>query len=461
MIKKYNFENSGNKALMAEILRKRGRQPRSLFLSSLAAVMIAAISLTMVFGGLQTNATPLENQEQPNESIVTVSDTLPPEEVIRVHTDTKTKTVIVNNDKPQLSESLLQPEAVSTKAPAQGKAMFNQAKQIFQWQYKGETFTFFVKDNTVYRRSEKTGRTVAMFKGDDDVFLFCLNDRYLYFGAVTLPNQVNLYSDFAYCYRADLITGKMLRLFTYFPAGDADGYSEAFVRFSGTDVVFTHYIVHEDGSYEQIPDDEEHYPDSEEDYPDSGEENNHYDFYDITEGYLELQLNDDNTITGKDENGIYYDTGININTLKDLGYNFDDFWYDEGWICRTKEGYEYIYITFDTIQNYSYESLLLYYGKITDSGLDGAVIYATAPNSRDMFFNGRTFLSTELELSYSCYNIYDEYNCRELYIPVNFDKLSAATKSEPEYYPLDNGEKLTVTYYPCKTTHAATPDSAD
>ena len=203
MIKKYNFENSANKALMAEILSKRDRKPRAAFLSSLAAVMIAAISLTMVFGSLPTNAIPLENQEQANESLVTDSDTLPPEEVVRVHTETKTKTVTVNNDTSQLSEDLLLPEAVSTEAPAEGKAIFDQAKQIFQWQYKGETFTFFVKDNTVYRRSEKTGRTIAMFKGDEDVFLFCINDRYLFFSSVTIASDPELTWSCHYCYGCD------------------------------------------------------------------------------------------------------------------------------------------------------------------------------------------------------------------------------------------------------------------
>ena len=124
-------------------------------------------------------------------------------------------------------------------------------------------------------------------------------------------------------------------------------------------------------------------------------------------------------------------------------------------------------ITFDTIQNDdtindSYKSLLLYYGKLTDSGVDGAVIYATALNSRDMFFTGKgEFFSKELLVTYGCYDIKNEFDLRELYIPVNFDKLTAPTKSEPEYYPLENGKNLTVTYYPCKSTRAATPDSAD
>ena len=460
MIKKYNFESSANKAIMAEILTHRDRQPRAAFLSSLAAVMVAAISLTMVFGSLSTGALPLGEQEQKtNVSSVSDGDTLPPEEVIRVHTETKTETVTVYNDTPQLSETLLVSDTVGEELPSEGKAIFDQEKQLFQWQYNGETFTFFVNDNTVYRRNETTGKTDVVFKGDSDVALYCVTDRYLFFRA----NQNALDGGNTYCYRADLITKEILRLFNYRPSSLSSIYREReveFVRIDGNDVIFTHYIVHEDGSYEEIPDTKENYPDS--------DKNKYLDLScDISHGYLKLQLNDDNTITGKDENGNYYDLGINIENLKRFGYAFDDFCTDVGWICRDKEGFEYIYITFDTIQNDdtindSYKSLLLYYGKLTDSGVDGAVIYATALNSRDMFFTGKgEFFSKELLVTYGCYDIKNEFDLRELYIPVNFDKLTAPTKSEPEYYPLENGKNLTVTYYPCKSTHAATPDSAE
>ena len=119
MIKKYNFENSANKKLMAEILTHRDRQPRAAFLSSLAAVMVAAISLTMVFGSLSTSAVPLEEPEQQTVvNSVTGGDTLPPEEVTRVHTETKTETVTLYNDSPQLSETLLVSDNVSKGNPS-------------------------------------------------------------------------------------------------------------------------------------------------------------------------------------------------------------------------------------------------------------------------------------------------------------------------------------------------------
>ena len=159
MIKKYNFENSANKKLMAEILSKRDRQPRAAFLSSLAAVMIAAISLTMVFGSLSTSAMPIEQpKQQTGVSSVSDGDALPPEEVTRVHTETKTETVTVYNDKPQLSEALVLPELVGTdptvtnkslvtdKTHAEGKSLFDKKQQRYQWQYGDEIFTFFVKD---------------------------------------------------------------------------------------------------------------------------------------------------------------------------------------------------------------------------------------------------------------------------------------------------------------------------
>ena len=452
MKKKYNFENSANKELMAEILSERGHQPRAAFLSSLAAVMVAAISLTMVFGSLSTSALPVEEQEQQtNVTSVSDGDTLPPEEVIRVHTETKTETVTVYNDTPQLSETLLVSDTVSEELPAEGKSLFNQKEQIFQWQYNGEIFTFFVKDNTVYRRNETTGKTSVVFEGNNNVSLYCVTDRYLFFKA----NKESLDGENTYCYRADLVTGKILRLFNYRPAGLSAvyrNYEVEFVRIDGSDVIFTHYIVHEDGSYEEINDEKENYPDS--------ENIKHYDLAkDLSYNHLELLFNDNNTISGKDENGNYYDLGINIKNLESLDYDGNSFW---SCICHDKEGNKFIFVSFGTIQRHSHESFLFYIGKITANGIDGALIQMTTPHSRKISFNtAGNYLYKEIDLYYTCYDINNQYIINHLFVPVNYDKLNAATKSEPEYYPLANGENLTVTYYPYDTLHAATPDSAD
>ena len=457
MIKKYNFENSANKALMAEILSKRDRKPRAAFLSSLAAVMIAAISLTMVFGSLPTNAIPLENQEQANESLVTDSDTLPPEEVVRVHTETKTKTVTVNNDTSQLSEDLLLPEAVSTEAPAEGKAIFDQAKQIFQWQYKGETFTFFVKDNTVYRRSEKTDITTVVYKGYSKTKLFCINDRYLFFSADAYVNyfEYDIYS--AYCYRVDLVTGEILRLFITMNENYPNTYeTEAFVRFDGTDVVFTNYIVHEDGSYERITDK------TEESY-----NNNAMD----DDPWLSLVWYEDDSLYVEDTHGNRYDLGVSAKDIENLGYGIS-------------HGVEVLddnfYISFNSDQDDS-NACLCYWGKLTDNGIVGGFVYAkvldqpeysieiTANSPRefvDFWYKDEYILCVDYDYEYFLSKYNDEtQNFTIDQIPLDYDKLTAATKSGPEYQTLYDccGEKITllITYYPSDCFRAATPDSAD
>ena len=445
MIKKYNFENSANKALMAEILSKRDRKPRAAFLSSLAAVMIAAISLTMVFGSLPTNAIPLENQEQANESLVTDSDTLPPEEVVRVHTETKTKTVTVNNDTSQLSEDLLLPEAVSTEAPAEGKAIFDQAKQIFQWQYKGETFTFFVKDNTVYRRSEKTGRTIAMFKGDEDVFLFCINDRYLFFSSVTIASDPELTWSCHYCYRADLLTGEILRLFDYldgFFGYYRDNMPEAFVRFYGTDTVFTHHIVHEDGSYETYYFSLSRLFTDQLSYKEMG----------IQRGYHTLYLDCPYIIENDYDHlkslGEYIGSSFEIDYdyIKSLGY---DYYYKKALLNTYNPDKKYVEIIFCEKQN----KTLWYYAKITDKGLVGGLIEIEFLNESD--------LSYYYEFKHTNLGVVYDSGKKSFNVPINFDKLTASTTSKPEYYYSDDGTGIAITYLPCKSTNAATPDSAE
>ncbi|MEE1016239.1 MAG: hypothetical protein U0L27_01030 [Ruminococcus sp.] len=466
MIKKYNFDNSANKKLMAEILSKRDRQPRAAFLSSLAAVMVAAISLTMVFGSLSTSAVPLEEPEQQTGvSYAADGETLPPEEVTRVHTETKTETVTVYNDTPQLSETLLVSDNVSEEPIAEGKSLFNQKKQIFQWQYKGEIYTFFVKDNTVYRRNETTGKTVVVFKGEKNVTLFCLNNRYLFFGEETIFNVLYDYTayseNFCYCYRVDLLTGDILRLFSYYSEDDIDCYPLKFIRFDGSDVVFSQqgelinrFVVHENGNYEVFYDDIV-YP-----YNDDNE----YPLYNM--GYVDLDLyfDYDNTITGESIYGIIFDV-FNINDIESFGYEFNDTPDAKGFIYNSyddsQHNSDFIFISFEKRQSDTDNSLLMYYGKKANNGydaLDGGFIQVTLPDSSEMILKNQLFHDS-LSISYG-YND-DPLELSKLSIPVNFDKLTAPTKSEPEYYPLENGENLTVTYYPINSLHAATPDSAE
>lgn len=438
MIKKYNFENNGNKAIIAEILTQRERLPRATFLSSLAVVMVAATSLTMVFGSLSTAAVPLEQTEQPYVSSVTDGDALPPEVITRVHTETQTKTIAVYSDSAQNPEPLLLPEACNTENPGKGKAIFDQKKHLFQWQYKDEKFTFFVKNNTVYRRSEKTGKTIIVFKGDSNVSLYCVTDRYLFFrannGAVDGRNT--------YCYRVDLITKEILRLFNYMPSGLTNSYRDykvEFVRIDGSDVIFTHYIVHEDGSYEEIPD-----------KPEKDDTDNPYSertFFDS----IDLYLNEDNTISAEDCDGNICNLGVSVDYIESLGYKTDFGSYYKGWIYGNKNGEKYIEVPFYPAQ-YGMNATLSYYGRITDNGLEGGLIKEEISDLPDMSYN-TDFLFTNLYVFY-------DYDDKSFSIPLDFGKLTAAAKSEPEYYSSEDGEvSIIITYYPCKVT-AATPDSA-
>ncbi len=463
---------------MAEILSKRDRQPRATFLSSLAAVMVAAISLTMVFGSLSTGALPFEEQEQQaNVTSVSDGDTLPPEIVTRVHTETKTETVTVYNDTPQLSEALVLPELVGTKTTvtnkslvtdktlAEGKSLFDKKQQRYQWQYGDEVFTFFVKDNTVYRHSEKTGKTVVVFKGEKEVSLFCLNDRYLFFGEETIftvkYDYYEISENICYCYRVDLLTGEILRLFLYYPKEEVNG-GMTFIRFDGSDVVFSQeietdyfrrYVVHEDGSYESFNDEVEpkYYPEIEVD--------NDYMWYN---DFL-LHLYEYNTFFGVDvdKNVIILHLEFSINDIEHFGYEFNDSADAKGYSCEHyyRDQYtQYIFINFEARQSDTDKSLLMYYGIWTDSGLDGGFIHVTIPDSSEMILKNQLFHDS-LSISYG-YND-DPLELSKLSIPVDFDKLTDDTMSEPEYYTLENGETLTLTYYPINSLHAATPDSAD
>ena len=433
MIKRYKFENLASKALMAEILTHRDRQPRVTFLSSLAAVMVTAISLTMVFGSLSTLALPLEQQQTFVSSGVD-GETPSPEVVTRVYTETQTENVVVYNDFPQIYETLLLPDSVSTEFPSTGKSLFDQKKQLFQWQYGDEVFSFFVKDNTVYRRSETSGKTIVIYKGNGAVSLFCVTDRYLFFGAeVHVKNYDSYIGGSAYCYRADLLTGKILRLFNYIP-GSNQNESEVFVRFDGTDVVFTHYIVHEDGNYERIPDK------AEKSYDEEDDENPIID--------LSLMLNDDNSIYVKDIDGNCYDLGISIEDIESLGYNTEknckSWLFDDGI-------YNAVFVSFNPDQNDSYK-YVWYYGRITDDGIKGGLIQAE--------FLDKPEYSFFITISYNIiFGLFDDWN---FYFLIDFDKLTSDIKSEREYHSFYDDElTLAVTYYPFNSLRAATPDSAE
>ncbi len=121
----------------------------------------------------------------------------------------------------------------------------------------------------------------------------------------------------------------------------------------------------------------------------------------------------------------------------------------------------FTFISFEARQSDTDKSLLMYYVKNPYYGynvLDGGFIQVTLPDSSEMILKNQLFHDS-LSISYG-YND-DPLELSKLSIPVNFDKLTAATKSESKYYTLENGETLTLTYYPINYLHAATPDSAD
>ena len=155
------------------------------------------------------------------------------------------------------------------------------------------------------------------------------------------------------------------------------------------------------------------------------------------------------------------DLGIHLNDLKRFGYDFSDFTDADGLIYRDNYGLTYIIVFFHTHQNDTDESLLLYSGTITGNGLEGGLIHVTIPDSSGMLLLMDKLSPKKVSVAYGYYDNGVQRIISELPITIDFDKLSAPTKSEPTYYPLENGENLTLTYYPINSLHAATPDSAD
>lgn len=223
MREKFTFENPGKNALMAEILARRNRQPRMTFLTSLTAVMAAAISLTAVCGSLPANAIPVEQPSQPDITEVTEviaehsAETPPAEIVTRVHTETKIEPVTEYHELVLTPAAVSQADADVAAYPETGTSLFSQEQQRYQWQFGDEIFTFFVKAETLYRRSETTGKITAVYRGEGDISLLCVTDRYLFFKADVLTTDVVFGNYTAYCYRADLLTGDICGCSTVSP----------------------------------------------------------------------------------------------------------------------------------------------------------------------------------------------------------------------------------------------------
>ena len=184
-------------------------------------------------------------------------------------------------------------------------------------------------------------------------------------------------------------------------------------------------------------------------------------------GYVDLDLyfDYDNTITGESIYGIIFDV-FNINDIESFGYEFNDTQDAKGFVCTdydddSQQNAYYTFISFEARQSNTDNSLLIYYEKMPYSGYDGSnrgFIHVTFPDSSEMFFKNKIY-HKKLSISYG-YND-NPLELSKLSIPINFDKLNAPEKSEPEYYTLENGETLTLTYYPINSLHAATPDSAE
>ena len=232
--------------------------------------------------------------------------------------------------------------------------------------------------------------------------------------------------------------------------------TEAFVRFDGTDVVFTNYIVHEDGSYERITDK------TEESY-----NNNAMD----DDPWLSLVWYEDDSLYVEDTHGNRYDLGVSAKDIENLGYGIS-------------HGVEVLddnfYISFNSDQDDS-NACLCYWGKLTDNGIVGGFVYAkvldqpeysieiTANSPRefvDFWYKDEYILCVDYDYEYFLSKYNDEtQNFTIDQIPLDYDKLTAATKSGPEYQTLYDccGEKITllITYYPSDCFRAATPDSAD
>ena len=202
MREKFTFENPGKNALMAEILARRNRQPRMTFLTSLTAMEDAAISLTEVCGSLPANAIPVEQPSQPEvtEVIAEHSAETPPAEIVtRVHTETKIEPVTEYHELVLTPAAVSQADADVAAYPETGTSLFSQEQQRYQWQFGDEIFTFFVKAETLYRRSETTGKITAVYRGEGDISLLCVTDRYLFFKADVLTTDVVFGNYTAYC----------------------------------------------------------------------------------------------------------------------------------------------------------------------------------------------------------------------------------------------------------------------
>ena len=124
---------------------------------------------------------------------------------------------------------------------------------------------------------------------------------------------------------------------------------------------------------------------------------------------------------------------------------------------------------------------MCYWGKLTDNGIVGGFVYAkvldqpeysieiTANSPRefvDFWYKDEYILCVDYDYEYFLSKYNDEtQNFTIDQIPLDYDKLTAATKSGPEYQTLYDccGEKITllITYYPSDCFRAATPDSAD
>ena len=458
MREKFTFENPGKNALMAEILARRNRQPRMTFLTSLTAVMAAAISLTAVCGSLPANAIPVEQPSQPEVTEVTEviaehsAETPPAEIVTRVHTETKIEPVTEYHELVLTPAAVSQADADVAAYPETGTSLFSQEQQRYQWQFGDEIFTFFVKAETLYRRSETTGKITAVYRGEGDISLLCVTDRYLFFKADVLTTDVVFGNYTAYCYRADLLTGDILRLFNCESIYAYQPVLVEFVRFDGTDVVFNTHIVHEDGSYEHNPDQSAVLYDDNTDYTDYSDNDNENNVIvpDESFGWFPLSWNQDYSLVGRDEDNCY-DLGVSLTDIQSFCDGFPDgeVEADSSVVRRDGTGLEEIGIVFGKIDSDHSKTYLLYYGRISDNGVNGVLIQAELTSEAD----------AELDCWFTDFDVIIGVNYFK--IPVDFDRLLAASACEPEHYSVNNGEaELKITYRPCRRLPSATPDSA-
>ena len=409
MREKFTFENPGKNALMAEILTE----------------VIAEHS----------------------------AETPPAEIVTRVHTETKIEPVTEYHELVLTPAAVSQADADVAAYPETGTSLFSQEQQRYQWQFGDEIFTFFVKAETLYRRSETTGKITAVYRGEGDISLLCVTDRYLFFKADVLTTDVVFGNYTAYCYRADLLTGDILRLFNCESIYAYQPVLVEFVRFDGTDVVFNTHIVHEDGSYEHNPDQSAVLYDDNTDYTDYSDNDNENNVIvpDESFGWFPLSWNHDYSLVGRDENDNCYDLGVSLTDIQSFCDGFPDgeVEADSSVVRRDGTGLEEIGIVFGKIDSDHSKTYLLYYGRISDNGVNGVLIQAELTSEAD----------AELDCWFTDFDVIIGVNYFK--IPVDFDRLLAASACEPEHYSVNNGEaELKITYRPCRRLPSATPDSA-